>query len=87
MNKKVVLLASGGLDSTTMAYWLLKNKIDFIPLFIKYGQHCVETEFNTLETVLPTGYADKIEIIDISDVYQHSKWSCYIYLDTKLRPN
>lgn len=75
MNKKVVLLASGGLDSTTMAYWLLKNKIDFVPLFIKYGQHCVETEFNTLETVLPSGYADKIEIIDISDVYKHSKSS------------
>ena len=75
MNKKVVLLASGGLDSTTMAYWLLKNKIDFVPLFIKYGQHCAETEFNTLETVLPSGYADKIEIIDISDVYKHSKSS------------
>ena len=75
MNKKVVLLASGGLDSTTMAYWLLKNQIDFIPLFIKYGQHCVETEFSTLKSVLPSGYANKIEIIDISDVYKHSKSS------------
>jgi 7-cyano-7-deazaguanine synthase len=72
MNKKVILLASGGLDSTTMAYWLLDKGIDFIPLFIKYGQHCVDTELETLKSVLPKTHIDKIEIIDISSVYKYS---------------
>ncbi|QRM90327.1 7-cyano-7-deazaguanine synthase [Lacinutrix sp. WUR7] len=73
MNKKVILLASGGLDSTTMAYWLLDKGIDFIPLFIKYGQHCVDTELETLKSVLPKTHIDRIEIIDISSVYKYSK--------------
>jgi len=72
MNNKVILLASGGLDSTTMAYWLLDKGIDFIPLFIKYGQHCVDTELETLKNVLPKTHINKIEIIDISSVYKYS---------------
>lgn len=72
MNNKVILLASGGLDSTTMAYWLLDKGIDFIPLFIKYGQHCVDTELETLKSVLPKTHINKIEIIDISSVYKYS---------------
>lgn len=73
MKEKVILLASGGLDSTTMAYWLLDKGMDFIPLFIDYGQHCKETELNTLKEILPQEYVDKIEIIDVSSVYKHSK--------------
>lgn len=71
-SKNGVLLASGGLDSTTMAYWLLSKKIDFVPLFINYGQHCAATEFETLKKVLPVSYISKIEYIDISDVYTKS---------------
>lgn len=73
MKEKVLLLASGGLDSTTMAYWLLKKNIDFIPLFIKYGQHCMKTEYDTLKEVLPPSYVDKIEVLDITGVYKYSK--------------
>ena len=65
-------MASGGLDSTTMAYWLLKENIDFVPLFINYGQHCVETEYATLKNVLPNSHIDKIEYVNISDVYKKS---------------
>ena len=73
MNKKVILLASGGLDSTTMAYWLLNKGIELIPLFINYGQHCVETEYNTLLDVLPESSIDNIETINIADIYKYSK--------------
>lgn len=73
MSKKVVLLASGGLDSTTMAYWLLDKGIEVIPLFINYGQHCVDTELATLKSVLPQPYKDSIEVVDISSVYKYSK--------------
>jgi len=71
--KEGILLASGGLDSTTMAFWLLNQKIDFIPLFINYGQHCATTEFETLKLVLPKKYVDKIEYIDIKSVYAKSR--------------
>lgn len=71
-NEDGVLLASGGLDSTTMAYWLLKENIEFVPLFINYGQHCVETEYATLKNVLPSSHVNKIEYVNISDVFKRS---------------
>jgi 7-cyano-7-deazaguanine synthase len=74
MSKKSgVLLASGGLDSTTMAFWLISQDIEFIPLFINYGQHCAETEYETLKKVLPASHVDKIEVVDIQSIYKHSK--------------
>lgn len=73
MNRDGVLLASGGLDSTTMAYWLIAEQIDFVPLFINYGQHCVETEYQTLKEVLPASHLNKIEYMDISAIYKKSK--------------
>ncbi|REG89375.1 7-cyano-7-deazaguanine synthase [Winogradskyella sediminis] len=75
MSKKVVLLASGGLDSTTMAYWLIDKGYDVVPLFINYGQHCVNTEYETLIEVLPKSLKEKVEILNISDVYKYSKSS------------
>jgi 7-cyano-7-deazaguanine synthase len=68
-----VLLASGGLDSTTLAYWLLDRDVTFHPLFINYGQHCAETELETLTTVLPQDYASRVTVLNISDVYEGSK--------------
>ncbi|RIV25119.1 7-cyano-7-deazaguanine synthase [Fibrisoma montanum] len=68
-----ILLASGGLDSTTLAYWLRSNEIDFLPVFINYGQHCASTELETLRQVLPGKLAKKIEVIDVSAVYKYSQ--------------
>ena len=67
-----VLLCSGGLDSTTLAFWLLKNKINFLPLFLNYGQHCAQTELNKLEELLPTDYNRNVVSINISDIYLES---------------
>lgn len=67
-----VLLASGGLDSTTLAYWLQNKEILFVPLFIDYGQHCAKTEYETLKQVMPSYYVDSIHTIDISRVYSGS---------------
>ena len=68
-----VLLASGGLDSTTLAYWLCRKKIEILPVFVNYGQHCAKTELETLREVLPKRYSRRIHVVDISDVYMHSK--------------
>lgn len=67
-----VILMSGGLDSTTLAYYFLKQQVDFFPLIVNYGQHCFETELNRLKQVLPEYYLSKLEIIDVSDIYRHS---------------
>jgi len=68
-----VLLASGGLDSTTVAYWLQSKDIPFVPLFINYGQHCAETEYSTLCSVLPESYRGQVETVCIADVYKGAK--------------
>lgn len=68
----VVLLASGGMDSTTLAYWLHNKGSRFVPLFLDYGQHCAETEYMTLKDVLPAGCAAPKKM-DISDVYRGTK--------------
>ncbi|MBQ4393869.1 MAG: 7-cyano-7-deazaguanine synthase [Paludibacteraceae bacterium] len=70
---KGVILVSGGLDSTTLMYLFAKRNVDFVPLFINYGQHCAEHELETLRRVIPAQYADKIEIIDVSSIYRYSQ--------------
>jgi 7-cyano-7-deazaguanine synthase len=70
--KECTLLASGGLDSTTLAYWLLKKRVRFRPVFINYGQHCAQTELETLRAVLPARLLKKLKVIDISSVYAGS---------------
>ena len=68
----VLLLSSGGLDSTTLAYWLRAQDTPFQPLFFNYGQHCAETEWQVLNTVLPAG-ANPPRRIDISDIYRGAR--------------
>lgn len=68
----VLLLSSGGLDSTTLAYWLRERGTPFLPLFFDYGQHCVETEWNTLREVLPSDSAAPRRV-DISGIFRGSQ--------------
>lgn len=72
MKFNAVLLASGGMDSTVLAYYLLKKGLYFIPLFLDYGQHCAQTEYKTLNKLLPKKVRDNIDIIDISKIYKNS---------------
>jgi len=67
-----VLLASGGMDSTVLAYDLEKKGKNIILLFLDYGQHCVEKELTTLRKVLPILYKDNVRIIKIGDIYKES---------------
>lgn len=67
-----VLLASGGLDSTTLAYWMISQSIDFLPLFFDYGQHTASKELQCLRAVLPRAIAERIESVELKSVYQGS---------------
>jgi 7-cyano-7-deazaguanine synthase len=70
----VLLLSSGGLDSTTVAYWLVQKGISVQPLFFDYGQHCVEKEWATLRSVLPqTDLVAPPDRVDISAIYRGSR--------------
>jgi len=71
MTLPVILLSSGGLDSTTVAYWLVEKGIEILPIFFDYGQHCVEKEWATLLQVLPREGL-KPERIDISGIFKGS---------------
>ncbi|MEO2063254.1 MAG: 7-cyano-7-deazaguanine synthase [Christiangramia sp.] len=70
--EKGVILVSGGLDSTTLVYLFLSKNIEFIPLFIDYGQHCSDTELAKIKKVFPQKVIDKLEIINVSDIYRYS---------------
>lgn len=65
-----ILLASGGLDSTTLFYHLQETGVEVTPVFFDYGQHCVETEWGCLRKSLPSDLA--VERIDISSIYKYS---------------
>ncbi|RWG23829.1 MAG: hypothetical protein EOQ53_02625 [Mesorhizobium sp.] len=69
--KSAVLLASGGLDSTTVAYRLAADGVDVFPFFLDYGQHCVEMEWDRVNEVLPRGMR-RPERCDISDIFNGS---------------
>jgi 7-cyano-7-deazaguanine synthase len=69
---EVVLLSSGGLDSTTVAYWLRERGEIIAPVFFDYGQHCAEKEWRTLLEVLPTNGVTQPSRINISDVLSGS---------------
>lgn len=68
---EALLLASGGLDSTTVAYQLVSKNIRVVPIFFDYGQHCVEVEWDRLNEVLPADMP-RPERFDISDIFRGS---------------
>jgi 7-cyano-7-deazaguanine synthase len=68
---EAVLLASGGLDSTTLAFWLRERGVRFRALFVDYGQHCARTELEALRRLLPPECGG-VHTVCISDVYRQS---------------
>lgn len=81
----VLLLASGGLDSTTLAYWLVDQGKKIHALFFDYGQHCAEKEWNTLAGVLPRS-VDPPERIDISGLFSGSRSRMIVEADLWREP-
>ena len=47
-NFDCLLLASGGMDSTVLAYKLAKENKNVVILFIDYGQHCKDKEYQIM---------------------------------------
>jgi len=70
--KNALLLASGGLDSTTVGYQLTAAGFDVAPMFFDYGQHCVDVEWSRVNEVLPISMR-KPERFNISDIFRGSQ--------------
>ncbi len=68
----VALLCSGGLDSTTLAYWLLREGRSVLPVFLDYGQHCAAKERTTLSDVLPDALRDHVHELNLRSVFAGS---------------
>lgn len=77
---KVMLMASGGLDSTTVAYQLAEKGLSVHPLFFDYGQHCVETEWQRVNEVLPKNI-QKPERNFLADLFRGSSSRLIIEAD------
>lgn len=70
--KRALLLASGGLDSTTVAYQLAADGVEVVPIFFDYGQHCMDIEWNRVNEILPSGMRQP-KRLNISDVFRGSQ--------------
>lgn len=70
--KRALLLASGGLDSTTVGYQLAAAGVEVLPIFFDYGQHCVEIEWSRVNEVLPSEM-HRPERFNISDIFRGSQ--------------
>lgn len=68
-----ILLASGGMDSTVLSYDLAQKGKNIILLFLDYGQHCKDKEYETLKNVAPLIYRNNIRIVKIGDIYRESQ--------------
>jgi len=45
-NSRAILLLSGGLDSSSLLFWMKNNGYDPVPLFVDYGQPTAAAEWN-----------------------------------------
>lgn len=69
--KKALLLASGGLDSTTVGYQLEAAGVEVMPIFFDYGQHCIDVEWSRVNEVLPLDMR-RPERFNLSDIFRGS---------------
>ena len=67
-NYKVVLLLSGGIDSTVLLYWLLNKEYDVYPMIVNYGQTTFQAEYKSVIEILENLDTRKLLIINIPEV-------------------
>ncbi|MCK4642536.1 7-cyano-7-deazaguanine synthase [bacterium] len=68
INKKAILLYSGGIDSTILHYWLLKKNYDIYHLFINYGQKSYEGEQKAIHNILDKKFKDRLYELNIKNM-------------------
>jgi 7-cyano-7-deazaguanine synthase len=72
-HREAVVMVSGGVDSTTLSWWLSYHGVKQHPLFVDYGQHCADTELDAVRRNLPLGLGVTTPRINVGDVYKGSR--------------
>lgn len=72
-HKKALVMATGGLDSTTLIYWIESKGIEAFPIFIDYEQHCASKELETLKKVVPEEIKKRIVVIELRNIFKNSR--------------
>ncbi|GEM_PF-1409708 len=72
-NNRVVLLLSGGIDSTVLLYWLIKEKYEVFPLIINYGQVTYNSEYQHSVNILNDFKMKDLYSIDVSQLSKIGK--------------
>lgn len=67
-NKEIVLLLSGGIDSTVLLYWLVEKGYTIFPLIINYGQITYESEYRHSIDILKELSIDNLFHVDIPEL-------------------
>ena len=70
-NFDCLLLASGGMDSTVLAYKLAKENKNVVILFIDYGQHCKDKESNSRMIIEANLWEDNVVAEDMYLPYRN----------------
>lgn len=73
MGDKIILLISGGLDSTVLFYKLFNEGKEIFPVFVNYGQHTAKKEYESILKILPLDFTNKVKVIDLKSVYSDSE--------------
>lgn len=63
---RTVVLASGGIDSSTLLLLLLDQGHEVFPLFVDFGQTPVEAEWQALQWIMPQGAPHPPHRLDLS---------------------
>jgi len=66
--RKVVLLLSGGIDSTVLFYWLEHRDYEIYPLHINYGQNSLNGEIDAIKSILSEKYIKKTRWLDVHGI-------------------
>lgn len=72
MNKKIVMLCSGGIDSSVCCIYFTNEGYEVYPLFINYGQNSVESEWEAVLNVcnaFKLNSPQKISVPEIGTIY------------------
>ncbi len=71
--ENVVVLTSGGIDSSVLFYWLLKKDYDPYPIYVNYGQCYSNSEFQGLKAIIPPNYRNRIQYFNLNPIYLSKK--------------
>lgn len=68
VNNRIVLLYSGGIDSTVLMFRLINEGYQVYPLYINYGQITYDGELEAINNLLPKQVKNRLLVISIPEV-------------------